>query len=353
MKTAKAMLMALAVGGCSHSPDIESRPINEFQFVGTHNSYKLLLDNRASRELASIDPWLAVSLDYGHQSLVHQLDLGLRHLEVDILEDVNGGAYASPALAESPDAPSNADMQIPGFKVLHIPDYDFQTTCSTFRRCLTEIEGWSRDHPNHLPIFVHMNARTRSSRNWPDLELLAELGDPEALKSIDAEVRSVIPDNRLLFASTITGLEKWPSLAESRGRLIFILDGSSNQARAYRDSFEHGELRLLVTDAHGDIDPVDRYTVIMDPREEYEKIRQQVDDGFLVRTLGEFNTIEARRNERARFRDAASSGAQIISIESYFEDTRRRPGFVIDGFDGGGWVRCGPNHPNAPCRPTE
>jgi hypothetical protein len=43
-------------------------------------------------------------------------------------------------------------MLKPGFKVFHIPDVDYLSTCVTLVRCLREIDRWSRAHPAHLRL---------------------------------------------------------------------------------------------------------------------------------------------------------------------------------------------------------
>lgn len=340
----------LGLNACAHAPSIEDHPISDFQFLGSHNSYKLKPEPDVSKVLASVDPWHAVSLDYSNTSLTEQLNLGLRHLEIDVLEDSEGGAFARSALA--PTAPVDPDMMRGGFKVLHLPDYDYRTTCLTFRRCLEEINNWADENPSHFPIFIHMNARTRSGKTWPELDLISELLDADVLAEIDVEIQSVIPSDRVVSASE-TEMQGWPTLREARGKLLFFLDGGSQQAEAYRSRFSGDVLRIVHTDFHGSADPVDHYTVIMDAREDFDEIAKIASSGFLVRTLADFNTIEARRNEKARFKRAAESGAQIISIERYFDDPALRPGFVIRGFPEGNWVRCAPHHPIGPCSVEE
>ena len=57
-----------------------------------------------------------------------------------------------------------AAMSKPGFKVLHIQDIDFHSSCLTFVECLTIIRDWSRAHPRHVPILITMNTNDEKTR---------------------------------------------------------------------------------------------------------------------------------------------------------------------------------------------
>ena len=43
------------------------------------------------------------------------------------------------------------ELRLPGYKVLHTQDFDYETTCLTLVACLTEIEAWSSAHPTTCP----------------------------------------------------------------------------------------------------------------------------------------------------------------------------------------------------------
>ena len=58
--------------------------INQIQFVGSHNSYKLAMSGLHQTVLGLVDADDALALDYQHMLLHDQLDLGLRKLELDV-----------------------------------------------------------------------------------------------------------------------------------------------------------------------------------------------------------------------------------------------------------------------------
>ena len=78
--TAAAVLL---LAGCA-----DPLRINELQFVGSHNSYKLAMADEHVQALSARNPDAARALAYEHITLEEQLNLGLRKLELD----VDGGA---------------------------------------------------------------------------------------------------------------------------------------------------------------------------------------------------------------------------------------------------------------------
>ena len=92
------------------------------------------------------------SLEYRHETLTRQLDLGLRKLELDVVHDPEGGRYAKPlgiemvekaGLPAGPPFDPDGMMLKPGLKVLHVQDIDFRTNVYTLNQALKELKKWS------------------------------------------------------------------------------------------------------------------------------------------------------------------------------------------------------------------
>ena len=85
-------------------------------------------------------------LDYRHQPLAEQFDSGVRQIELDVFADSKGGLYAHPAGEVDCGGASSADpefdpdgmMDKPGFKVMHMQDIDYRSTCEPFTACLSK-----------------------------------------------------------------------------------------------------------------------------------------------------------------------------------------------------------------------
>ena len=65
----------------------EDLKINQLQFVGSHNSYKLKMNPVVFAALSVWDSKVAQSLDYSHIPIDAQLEMGIRKLELDVFFD--------------------------------------------------------------------------------------------------------------------------------------------------------------------------------------------------------------------------------------------------------------------------
>ena len=132
--------------GCAQAWFDANLHLNDIQAVGTADSYKqrpspamLALVRRGSDDDVK-------ALDFAQPPLAQQLDAGARSLEFDIAWDPKGGLYKYPAGAGMADelVPDEyiAAMATPGFKVVHILDVDFTTSCMTLAACLETVAAW-------------------------------------------------------------------------------------------------------------------------------------------------------------------------------------------------------------------
>lgn len=338
-----------------HAP--ESLRLNELQFLGSHNSYKKAIEPALMAQLAADNPQTASSLDYSHQPLAAQLDLGLRKLELDIFYDPGGGRYKSPlGLRAIPSAaPFDPDgvMALPGFKVFHVQDVDFRSHCLLFRDCLGQILAWSNAHPGHLPIFITINAKD-DAIDRPGFVTPLEF-TAAAWAELDAEIRSVmgakllVPDHirenhESLRAAVVDG---WPTLADVRGRILFVLDDSAAKKRSYIRDHPSLTGRAMFVDAPEDW-PEAAIRIVNDPLAQGAYIRDLVRQGFIVRTRSDANTAEARTGDMSRFKAALDSGAQIISTDYYIKEEKFGQDFHIT-LPGKGVARCNPVLVADPC----
>ncbi|MES2343462.1 MAG: Ca2+-dependent phosphoinositide-specific phospholipase C, partial [Pseudomonadota bacterium] len=81
--------------GCTRRV-VDALPMNAIQVVGTHNSYKQAIAPKEMALIRMAKPDLAATLDYAHPPLTQELDAGARQLELDLLNDPEGGRYADP-----------------------------------------------------------------------------------------------------------------------------------------------------------------------------------------------------------------------------------------------------------------
>jgi len=332
--------------------------LNDIQIVGSHNSYKRPIDPALLKMMQQEDPEQAVALDYAHLPLHEQLDLGMRNLELDVYYDPEGGRYATPAglsMVEATAYDPDGKMTSPGFKVLHVQDVDFRSSCLLFVECLQEIESWSAAHPAHVPIIITLNAKDEAF-DRPDYVKPLPF-DSAAFAALDAEIRSVISDVDLLTPDDVRGThptleaavldEQWPTLEASRGQIVFVLDQGGAKLEAYRAGHPSLQGRAMFANAPEGT-PEAAIRIVNDPLGDFDYIQQLVRDGYLVRTRADANTHEARTGNTARRDSAFASGAQVITTDYYVPDTTLGTDYQVQ-LPGDGVARCNPVQETASC----
>ena len=339
-------------------------PINRIQNIGTHNSYHLApfpgiaalarqLDYRPGG--MSVEAF-ARGFDYAHPSLTEQLQRGLRHFEIDVYDDPQGGRFADSGvyalLRERGLLPKNADqdpqdkLKQPGIKVFHLPETDFRSTCLLFRECLREIKRWSDKHRYHVPVMIQIEVKEQSfpalNADYPDVAVLP--WQRAAWQRLEEEILAVFPHRQVLTPDRVRGDYNtlfaaitdrgWPRLGDVRGRVFFTLDNRGPARDAYLDKADNLSGRLLFVDVEPG-HPAAAFMVINDPFD--ERIPERVAEGYLIRTRADAGTIEARQNDYRRRNQAFASGAQFISTDYPLADQRFSDYRVI--FADGQYVR--------------
>ena len=368
-KAAAALLVAVLVAACSGDDDDDTatttteaeelRPLddelrlNDVQVLGTHNSYHLQAEQPLFDAISAFDAALAVTLEYSHVPLVEQLEKqGIRQFEIDVYTDREGGMYATPAGADfagvaPPDDPA---MQEPGFKVLHIQDVDYRSTCPTLVACLTEIRDWSLDHPGHVPIFVMLEMKDSAIPD-PGLGFVVPTKTTTAdYDALDDEVRSVFDADHLITPDDVRGdhdsledavlTDGWPTLGESRGKVLFGLVNGGELRDLYVEGHPALEGRVLFTTS-GRGTPESAFLRIEGSVENEAEIRQAVLDGYIVRARSDADTVEARSGDTATREAALRSGATYVSTDYPVDDPRFEPDFTV-AIPGGTPGRCNP-----------
>lgn len=334
--------------------------LNDMQVIGTHNSYKQHMPPEEFAAHRARDAHGADGLDYGHRPLNEQLDLGIRQLELDVWDDPDGGRWLHPPGALRKGFPTPpwppaqaAQMAKPGLKVMHLADIDFRSTCVTFVACLTIVRDWSAAHPQHVPIMILINAK--DGKLGPGSPPALPFG-AAAFDRLDAEIRRVFAPNRLITPDDVQAgfatlreavrADRWPTLGQARGRVLFVLDESADKVAIYRGDRASLEGRAMFATVEEN-SPAAAYITLNNTIPDQARIREDVATGLLVRTRADADTFEARRNDTQRRNVALASGAQFVSTDYFEPDPRFGPYRVR--FDGGAIARCNPVRAAAKC----
>ena len=338
--------------------------LNQIQVIGTHNSYHAGIAPHEAQIWKSKNPEAFKGLEYRHRSLGEQFDAGVRQIELDVYADAKGGLFANPngprivAAAHLPaDAAFDPEgvMQKPGFKVLHMQDLDYRSTCMTFVGCLQQVRTWSQAHPRHIPIFILVE--TKTDRPLPDIQkTVPELFTSAAFDALDAEIRSVFAPAELIVPDNVRGqfetlnqavrAGNWPTLEAARGKIIFLMD-QRPAGPAYLEGHPSLRGRILFTNAapgSPDAAFIERND---GPSSEIESLVKQ---GYLVRARTDADTREARTNSTARRDAMIQSGAQMLSTDYPSNEPAEWEGHYSVRLPGNAATRCNPVNAPAGCK---
>jgi hypothetical protein len=337
--------------------------LNQIQVIGTHNSYHagIAPNERKLWQANHADAYKG--LDYQHQPLPQQFDSGVRQIELDVYADTKGGLYAHPSgpsmvaaakLPPDPDFDPNGVMSKPGFKVMHVQDVDYRSTCQPFTACLEQVRQWSRAHPDHVPIFILVETKQGKPRG----EL--HMTEPEPFTSstfdaLDAEIRSVFPPDEMITPDDVRGqyatlneavlAGNWPSLASARGKVVFLMDQHA-VGPVYLAGHPSLRGRVLFTNST----PGEPDAAFIERNEgPASDISELVRKGYLIRARTDSDTKEARTNDTT-VRDAMiASGAQLLSTDYPINEPARWAGNFVVTLPVKAVARCNPINAPAGC----
>src|SRR5579863_3789674 len=316
----------LAGAGCARAWFDANLHLNEIQLVGTAESYKLRPSAAILGLIRMGSAEDAKELDFAEPPIADQLDLGARSLEFDVAYDPKGGLYSHPAGAlmamELVSDQYVHDMAQPGFKVIHILDIDFSSSCLTLANCLDAVARWSRTHPDHLPIVIAL--RTNDDKTPMPGATRPQMFDAAAFDALDAAILRVFRPNEIITPDKVQGSSPtlrqavqtrgWPSLGASRGKVLFLLDDSKEKVGLYRGGRPSLQKRVMFISTD-EKSPAAAFITVEDPAKALGQITRAVKSGFMVHTYADADTKEARANNTARRDEAFASGAEVISTD--------------------------------------
>lgn len=301
--------------------------LNHIQVIGTHNSYHLEPTPKEKAVRAAVNPAGESELEYSHAPLDQQLDRqAVRHIELDVFADPDGGRYATPLLRRVAGEPEyDPVMKEPGTKVLHIQDVDYHSNCLTLVRCLRQVREWSDEHRGHVPVAIQVEFKDGPIvvPGQPTVEPLK--WTRERMLALEREIASVFPARRTITPDDVRRprltLEQsvlargWPTLRESRGQVMFLMDNAGTYRQEYLRGNPSLQGRTLFTSSEPGQpdaafvkrnDPLGANTAV---------IGDLVRRGYVVRTRADLPTVQARSGDTT-MRDAAlASGAQWVSTD--------------------------------------
>lgn len=339
--------------------------VNQIQVIGTHNSYHAGFAPSEAKLMQQKNPKAFMSLDYSHPPLEVQLSSGVRQIELDVYGDSKGGRFAHPAITRmvasaglpaDPVLDPEHVLDKPGFKVMHVVGIDQRSTCLTFVACLGVVHTWSKQHPEHLPVFILVETKFDKPGEVPSPYTVPEEPfTPAAFDALDAEIRSVFAPEEIVTPDQVRGSAAslseavahggWPTLAKARGKVIFLMDQAS-MTPVYTQGHPGLRGRILFTNsAVGTPDAA----FVEENEGSVEAIDAAVRRGYLVRTRTDEPTTNAREDDTSRRDLALQTGAQMLSTDYPAAEPARWAGHYHVDLPGNGVARCNPVTKPAGC----
>jgi len=322
--------------------------INQLQIIGSHNSYRIhtyqpIYDFVQSISFLLPSQYNPDGWDYTHAPFLEQFNTyKIRSVEIDIYNDPQGGNFYNRqgnVLISEPVESGIPELQPPGFKVLHIPDFDYMTHYYTFKAALQDIKDWSEAHPNHVPFIIHIESKEETVGSViggivPNINVnftQAVPFDAAAADALDAEIKSVFGENldMLITPDDLRGNystlneavlnDNWPTLGEARGKIMMVMEGPC--VPFYVSGHPSLQGRAIFVYANPG-EPEAAFVLKNDAIPDETVISGLVQQGYFVRTRSDADTQEARTGDYSRMNAAFASGAQIISTDYYRPDPR-------------------------------
>jgi hypothetical protein len=303
--------------------------MNQIQQIGSHNSYHRELSPAEQAVQKQLNPG-SPDLWYSHAPVQQQLeDQRVRTLEFDLFPDPAGGLYTYPLIRKLTGQGPLTDPALaqPGIKVMHVPDFDYNTNCRTFVICLQQVKTWTDKHPNAAPISINLELKQSDPQVVAAGGVKAPPWDLTNLNSVDTEIRSVFSPDDLITPDTVRkpGLtleqsvltKGWPTLNRARGKVLFYFDnGGPGEIRdLYREGKPNLEGRAVFTRGP-EGEPDAAITEVNDPRGTNQaEIQRLVKKGYLIRTRSDEPMATIRDKDYTRLGIALASGAQYVTTD--------------------------------------
>lgn len=306
-RTFRLLSVCLICSLASHVLAEDGVRMNQVQVVGTHNSYHIAPSPELIKSAMMFDKG-AAGWDYTHPPLSVQLDHGVRSFEID-LNHVEGV-----------------------IRIFHVPHLDEGTTCPTFKECLEQALAWSLANPGHLPISFLLEIKEDYAK-WHKNMFEWDLA---SLDQMDAEIRSVIPDEKLITPDTVRGshatLEEavlagnWPLLEEARGKFFFALHEQGRLRDIYLEHRPSAEGRACFPRSEPG-HPYSAFIVADNP--DRPEIPEWTRLGYYIRTRADGGLVRDAERAVARRDRAIASGAHIISTDYPPGHPHTENGYVV------------------------
>ncbi|MCB0953910.1 MAG: hypothetical protein KDB13_14575, partial [Microthrixaceae bacterium] len=177
----------------------------------------------------------------------------------------------------------------------------------------------------------------------------------ELFEDLEAEVLSVFDESEIITPDDVRGdaptldeavtTEGWPTLGESRGKVMFSLVDTGDDRELYVEESPNLEGRIFFTSSEPGR-PDAAFIRVDDSLANGAELQADAEAGYLIRTRTDEPGIHAVANDVTLRDSAFASGAQYLSTDFYVADPET--GYVVQ-LPGGVVARCNPVTAPADC----
>ncbi len=279
--------------------DYPNIKLNEYQYLTTHNSYKpdMLFTFKYFFRFSGIRnafDYPRRGLEYKHNTLTDQLEMGIRGFEIDLNNTVIDGVNT--------------------FESYHINVVDMRSNCINLELTLKELKLYSENNPDHLPITIVMQQKNEAAI-MPNVEKF-DLTAMQALDEIVAEnlgeqlitPRDILSISEESDYSSLRTNDNWPTLDELKGKIIVLAyQGTATYEWLDTDTtlLSFSMFPML---KYADLETYDCGTFLSVHKGSDLEIADYVSQNYIIRTeIDSYQDIDEFRKE-----NAISSGAQLL-----------------------------------------
>ena len=266
--------------------------LNQIQMLATHNSYK-----KTGSDIGRFFVGLGDSFDearalkYGYKNLTDQFESGVRSMEFDLR------------------------LRKTQFVLTHVPLVDNSSVAPDFAQALDEINLFSSNNPNHIPIIILMEIKD----DWMILDHALQVIESNDLENLNQLLvdrlgeRLYTPNDMMETGKTLKETVQttgWPSVHSLLGKVIFVLH-PGNFTNMYYELDESLLTLPMFIGAYQDGVDQNYASFIVNNNPSVSEISPLVESNFIVRTRIDSN-LQFSQDD---FDQAILSGAQILTSD--------------------------------------
>ncbi|MFI3142086.1 MAG: Ca2+-dependent phosphoinositide-specific phospholipase C [Clostridia bacterium] len=275
--------------------DTADYSFDDFQMIGTHNSYKLYQSELSYLISSTLFPLFGEDgdvMNYEHENTTDQLNMGIRSFEWDVVE---------------------YDGMFEGYLIQHEAYIDTNSSIPNLKLALEEVLMWSEYNENHMPITIIIECKDQAI---PSADKTA-ISDSQAVVELSDYISSILGDTLYTPADMVGDYDSmlsmrladdYPSLAELQGKVLILLH-TGDACLDYAEDVAFEDQDLFITEQTDD----SCFTILA---QTITPIREALEENFMVRCS--INVWGSESNQTSEY--FVDLGVNILTSDFVYEN---------------------------------